>query len=1033
MSEEILKALTQLFAIITKQDGGVTQKERQYVIHFFQTELDQDSVKEYLDLYDQFSGYGKEEEEGGGKAKLTSVRDSVKTLGICKKVNKTLTQKQKVVVLTKLLELVGSDKNFSPQRREIINTVSTVFNIVQDEYTLIESFVITDNAVSLNFEDILLVSAGHAEPGKKYKHVHGHIDGHLIFMRVQSVDMYFTKYLGTELNVMNGFTMQPNRVYLFSHGSTIKTQAGDALYYSDLVGNYNEELKTTKLSFNATVDELKFPNGGIGLRNVLIAEGPGKLLGIMGASGAGKTTLLNVMAGLVKPTTGQVLINGFDIHTQKDKIHGVIGYVAQDDLLIEELTVYENLYYNAKLCFADFTEEQLQKRVLEVLENLGLDQRKDLRVGNPLDKTISGGQRKRLNIALELIREPAVMFLDEPTSGLSSRDSENVIDLLKELSLKGKLIFVVIHQPSSDIYKMFDKMIIMDTGGYPAYYGPPVEAVTYFKKSTLQVDSNRGQCETCGNVNPEQIFNIIEAKVVDEYGQPTSKRKITPPQWYDLYKERFKITKVEDVKEEPPHSLTLPNRLKQTIIFTTRDTLSKLSNKQYLLINLLEAPLLAIILTFIIKYKSAPGGKEYVFRFNENIPAFLLMSIIVALFMGLTVSAEEIIRDRKILKRESFLNLSWNSYLMSKLIILFSLSAIQTFLFTLVSNLILEIEWSMLFPFMFVLFTVSCLANVLGLNISSAFNSAVTVYVMIPLLLIPQMILSGLLFSFDKLNNIISTKGKVPIVADMMASRWAYEAIAVHQFKNNSYEQPYFTFEKFEAAADFKSSYLVEELNRKRKFIAENLNEKGDSIRAIMQKDLEIIRKSLADEQVKSGLEGIDLSKEWPINMYTPAMDKKLEAYFDAYKKFYQIRYNRVVAEREKLASTLESDKSSGYNLNQAKNKYYNESLADLVKNVTEKDRIVEYNGELIQQINPIFLDPKTDNPLDYRTHFFAPYKNLFGTPVSTYWFDVMVIWMMTIILYITLYFELLRKLVNSFDKVPGKASLPKVNLPKKT
>ena len=151
-------------------------------------------------------------------------------------------------------------------------------------------------------------------------------------------------------------------------------------------------------------------------------------------------------------------------------------------------------------------------------------------------------------------------------------------------------------------------------------------------------------------------------------------------------------------EEEPPQSLSLPNRIKQTIIFITRDTLSKLSNKQYLLINLLEAPLLAIILSVIIKYKSSPDGEQYIFRFNENFPAFLLMSIIVALFMGLTVSAEEIIRDRKILRRESFLNLSWNSYLMSKLIILFSLSAVQTLTFALVGNLILEIEWSMLIP-----------------------------------------------------------------------------------------------------------------------------------------------------------------------------------------------------------------------------------------------------------------------------------------------------------------------------------------------
>src|SRR5690606_15341829 len=221
--------------------------------------------------------------------------------------------------------------------------------------------------------------------------------GSLLFMRVRSVDMYYTKYLGEESNVLNGFIMQPNRAYLFSHGSTIKTQHGDALYYSDLVANFNEELKTTKLSFNANIEELKFPNGAIGLRNVVISEGPGKLIGIMGASGAGKTTLLNVLAGLVKPTKGNILINGFDIHTEKDKIQGVIGYVSQDDLLIEELTVYQNLYYNAKLCFANMSEEELNARVMGVLQNLGLDQRKDLRVGNVLEKTISGGQHKRLN------------------------------------------------------------------------------------------------------------------------------------------------------------------------------------------------------------------------------------------------------------------------------------------------------------------------------------------------------------------------------------------------------------------------------------------------------------------------------------------------------------------------------------------------------------------------------------------------------------------------------------------------------------
>jgi hypothetical protein len=578
---------------------------------------------------------------------------------------------------------------------------------------------------------------------------------------------------------------------------------------------------------------------------------------------------------------------------------------------------------------------------------------------------------------------------------------------------------------------MFDKMIIMDTGGYPAYYGPPVEAVTYFKKSTHQVDSNRGQCETCGNVNPEQIFNIIEAKVVDEYGQPTNKRKITPSQWYDLYKGHFKVTRVEDVKEKPPQSLNLPNKIKQTIIFATRDTLSKLSNKQYLLINLLEAPLLAIILAIIIKYKSAPGGQEYMFRFNENFPAFLLMSIIVALFMGLTVSAEEIIRDRKILRRESFLNLSWNSYLMSKVTILFVLSAIQTLSFVVIGILILEMEWAMLIPFWLVLFSTSCFASVLGLNISSAFNSAVTVYVMIPLLLIPQMILSGLLFSFDKLNSVISTKGKVPVLADMMASRWAYEALVVDQFVNNKYEKPFYKYEKIESQFDFQASFLVNELEKKRKYIFENKDEKNDSIQQIIKKDIAIIQQSLQDGYFKKGLEN-DLKSEWTVKSFTPAFNTKLEEFLAAYRKFYQDAYNKVVATREADMAKLERGNTNSLSLNEIKNRYYNESLADLVKNVSEKDRIIEFEGKLYQQINPIFVDPKPSNALDYRAHFFAPQKNLFGKSVSTFLFNNLVIWLMTILLYLTLYFEWLRKLINSFERMPGKVNLPGMNLLKK-
>ena len=1014
MSEEILKALTQLFAIITKQDGGVTVNERQYVIRFFQQELDQASIEAYLERYDKFSGYS----EKGPSYQLTisapSVKDSIVTLGICKKINRTLTQKQKVIVLIKLLELVGSDNKFTPQRMEIINTVSTVFNISAEEYKLIETFVVTTNMAELDFSDILVVNAQPEKAAKKQKHIQTDIDGNLFFLKVPSVDLYFAQYLGEESHYLNGFVMQHNRIYLFSHGSTIKIQSGDALYYSDIIADFNEELQTTKLSFNATIEEYRFPNGTVGLKDIVVAEGPGKLIGIMGASGAGKTTLLNVLAGLEKPTKGEILINGYNIHSRPDKIKGVVGYVAQDDLLIEELTVYENLYFNAKLCFANFSETEINDRVLEVLGNLGLETRKDLKVGSVLDKKISGGQRKRLNIALELIREPAILFLDEPTSGLSSRDSENVIDLLKELSLKGKLVFVIIHQPSSDIFKMFDKMIIMDTGGYPTYYGTPVEAVSYFKRATHQAHSNRGQCETCGNVNPEQIFNIIEAKVVDEYGQPTNKRKVTPMQWYDMFKSKFKIAALANEKEDPPQSLHIPNRIKQTLIFATRDLKAKISNRQYLLINLLEAPFLALILSFIIKYKSAPGGEDYMFRFNENLPAYLLMSIIVALFMGLTVSAEEIIRDRKILKRESFLNLSWNSYLVSKLGILFLLSAIQTLMFVLVGNLVLEIQ-GMTLAFWFILFSTSCLANVLGLNISSAFNSAVTVYVLIPLLLIPQMILSGVLFSFDKLHTVISNKENVPFVADLMASRWAYEALAVYQFVNNDYEEPFYAYEKEASIADFKSAYLADEMIKRNQFALDHYQNDNDSIKNEVRIALNILRNCLLHESYTEGLEEQNLNTYLAPNGYSKEFGNLLDTYIINFRKHYQNVYNEQVKTADLKRAFYEKE---GFDLNEEKNNYYNESLADLVKNVNTKERLVIENNRPVQLIDPIYQTPSPNHPLDYRTGFFFPKKSFLGIEYSTYTFNSVAIWLMTIALYVMLYFELLRKLLDSSGKV---------------
>jgi hypothetical protein len=483
-----------------------------------------------------------------------------------------------------------------------------------------------------------------------------------------------------------------------------------------------------------------------------------------------------------------------------------------------------------------------------------------------------------------------------------------------------------------------------------------------------------------------------------------------------MYKESFSIEAVPEETEAPPKSLNIPSRLKQSIIFTVRDTLSKISNKQYMLINFLEAPILALFLSLIIKYKEA-GASEYSFRFNENFPAYILMAIVVALFMGLTVSAEEIIRDRKILKRESFLNLSWNSYLSSKVLILFTLSALQTLSFVLIGNIILEVK-EMTFSFWLVLFSVSCFANILGLNISASFNSAVTVYILIPLLLIPQLILSGLLFNFDKLNSMISSKGEVPLVADFMVSRWAYEAMAVYQFKENSYQRPFYELERQERMADFKSAYLIPNLETRLDFVMDHLDTQDDSVKSLVRKDLAIIYAELKKEPFKGALDSLDLKLALSPENMSQEIAGMITGYFKDMNKHYLQIFNKAVENQEKLVYFFENQSEVDYDLNEYKNRYYNESLADLVRNINVSDRIIEYEGKLLQRIDPVFNEPLSAGMLDYRTHFFAPKKQLGGMLIDTFIFNLGVIWFMTILLYISLYYELFARSLRYFSSL---------------
>ncbi|MCW5912327.1 MAG: ATP-binding cassette domain-containing protein [Cyclobacteriaceae bacterium] len=1007
MSEPVLKAILKLFALVAKEDE-ITSQERESIRVFLSDHLSEKATDDHMRLFDEFISQ-----------KVPDAQEKETILEICGSINREAAQKQKVVIMLDLMSVVMADGSLSGREQQLTKAISEALYIQHQYLEIINQYVIAENRDQINHEDILVIDSGSEASGKSQHIKRGGLDGFISILYVRSTDTFFFKYLGHSDVYLNGVPQKAGNINVLANGSIIRWDSAEAVYFGEILNLFKKQVATTRTSFVAQNISYKFRNGRLGLRDIRIEEESGNLVALMGASGAGKSTLLHVLNGTEKPSAGQVLINGIDIYKEPKRIEGVIGFVPQDDLLIEDLTVYQNLYFAAKLCFSHLTEAAIDELVIHTLADLGLSETKNLKVGSPLRKTISGGQRKRLNIGLELLREPAVLFVDEPTSGLSSRDSENIIDLLKELALKGKLVFAVIHQPSSDIFKMFDKLVILDTGGYQIYYGNPVDAIIYFKRNINLVNSQEGECITCGNVNPEQIFNIIETKVIDEFGNFTDERKFSAERWNKKFRDKVRISPVAPSVEEPHSTLRIPSWLQQINIFSRRDLLSKLSNTQYLVINLLEAPLLAFILAFIVRYYNTddPVNTGYVFSKNLNMPAYLFMSVIVALFMGLTVSAEEIIRDRKILKREKFLHLNRSSYLLSKIGILFLISAIQTALFVTVGNTMLEIK-GMFFIYWGILFTTSCFANMLGLNISSAFNSAVTIYILIPVLLIPQLILSGVVVKFDKLNPVIGNTATVPMVGDLMASRWAFEASMVAQYKDNRFEQEFYEDDKIMADADYKKIYYIPALETRLDFARHNILNPDPKIQQEVANGLSLLQAEIKDELNFVGKSDFKSLDKFTLQQFDSAVYDETQLFLNALKKFYIIRYNKADEAKDAKVSAMTRTPELEKEFEAYRNRYQNESIAELVKNIVESHRIIEKDGKLVQKIFPIYKEPDPSHMVDFNAQFYMPAKHFLNQNIDTFYFNLGVIWSMTLVLAITLYFEVLRRIVDGLGNI---------------
>jgi ABC-type multidrug transport system ATPase subunit len=577
----------------------------------------------------------------------------------------------------------------------------------------------------------------------------------------------------------------------------VKNQLRNSKKFNFRINNFFEIIEVPFEINNIEITAVKhyYEDKTVGLDNISFTAKKGELIGILGPSGCGKSTLLKSIVAEFKPTHGTIEVDGKGLFDNRSELMQYFGYVPQDDMIFSDLTVFENMYFYGRLRLPNIPQNQLILKIDNILNQVTLAHKRNTKVGDDSNKILSGGQRKRLNIALELLFEPIVLVCDEPTSGLSSFDAEQIIELLHEQRKQNRIVIITVHQPNSLIFKKFSKVLLMDNGGKEVFFGTPTESFKYFQEEINVIKNRRSVLEQKANdMNPDFFYEMILFPEYDKNGkikfeqvnqQVVTKRRFTPEYWRDKYKRKvlFQLIRKEagdigrdDQRQKFKRKMTFFSRTVQFFTYLHRNLVNKLRNRTNLLITFLEAPLLALVVSFILRL--APLSEKYSFYENTNVSLFLFVNIIIFMFFGLTNSINEFLEERKFILREKVRNMKVSHYHISKFMVLTLFTLIQAILYCIISSLILDIR-----GFFFLNTGYLTLSGVVGISIGLLISSFIhdnkSVINILPLLLIPQIIFAGAVIQFDKMNRnlTIMKKNPIPEVVQFIPSRWLFEGL----------------------------------------------------------------------------------------------------------------------------------------------------------------------------------------------------------------------------------------------------------------
>ncbi len=781
----------------------------------------------------------------------------------------------------------------------------------------------------------------------------------------------------------------PDNFCLIETGENIYVGEDYTIGFASLKKKLIEKKFDKKYYLTAFKAEFNYSNKK-GVRAFNFFGEPGELIGIIGSEGSGKSTILKLLSGFEKPTKGDVCINGYNLSNFYYQLSGLIGYVGEEDILVPELTVFENLAMAVRLFLRNSNDYNIKILVKDVLSSIGLFELRNSIVGHTSEKKLHPGQRWLLNIAIELIREPLILIIDSPKFPLSMDDSSKILDILTKYTFNGKLVITSITQSNISSFENIDKILLLNHDGYPVYFGDRQNAV---KSILASLPEGIVRLFSTNDNGHNAFLKILDHKFFDPIAQQDEHLNSTFQ----------KIEKVRMQKKIPAKQYHSPRLEKQFFAYSTRNFKTKIARRRELIFTVIIAPFLAIFFSIIFRFSET---KPYLFSMNPNIPVFFYLSIITTIFLGLMMSVNEIIKEKSTLEKEMYLNLSLFSYINSKVFYIFIIILVQTFLYTITANFILGIHGMVIYHWL-IYFSSGAFGAILGLLFSSLCKniSSITLKV-IPFVIVIFMIFGCGWILPSQLN---ITKNKYsPLVSDLMVNRWAYEAIVVKQFTDNPYQKNFNKVdEKISIGAynSFNVLPLLKDLIEEQRTDSQLSDSSKHFLRVVSNR----FKFMVSTEDIYPFEFTDSLSK----GFFNEKIKEEATEYIIYLDYYYNNLYNEGLREKQNISDSLNNliGENASENL---RYQHFNQAIAQQVRNSSLRKNMKIVGDDIVQLTDPVFSRPINNYG---RSQFFQRTKKFNNQMIDTYEFNLSVIWLFILLGYIFLITDIINRFIRGFTK----------------